>query len=126
MNNANVPENDLTGEALEEVRSDAAEALKPDGLSDKEWEAVRRMRAEEAEERRRVMVWRLPLAELRVAAEDDDEDARDRAAHLFIDRVLAHGWDVDDEISNFCDALMRADGYRQVSLRNHGWVWTKR
>jgi hypothetical protein len=118
----NVPENDLTDEVLEDAPiSPAAEALRPEGLSDREWALVRRDRAEQAAEARRVAAWGPVIDELDEAAGDEGNP---RAA-LFIKRSSAHGWEADDEVESFAFELMRERGYVETQIRGHGLVWEK-
>jgi hypothetical protein len=108
----------------------AAETLRPEGISAEEWELVRIHRARKAEEARRIMAWRAPLADLDEACGDAGvhaagEEAWDRAAARFIERATAHGWQADDEVEGFTRALMRAAGYAEVAVRGHGTVWER-
>jgi hypothetical protein len=110
--------------AVESERNAAAEAMRPEGLTDDEWRLVRRHRAAKAEEARRVAAWAPAIEELNEACDgDDDAVAWDQAAALFVNRAGAHGSDRDLEIENFAAALMRATGHELVEIRNHGSVW---
>jgi hypothetical protein len=64
------------------------------------------------------------IEELNEARDDeDDEEAWDRTAALFIKRAGAHEWRLDEEVEDFVGALMRATGCKLVQIRHHGWVW---
>jgi hypothetical protein len=93
---------------------DAPATLRP--ISDDEWKRVLKDRERQAEERRRAAMWAPPLAELKEAI------GRDEAAQLFIRRARDFGW-AEDVIGDFVDALMKARGFSQEIIRNHGWVW---
>jgi hypothetical protein len=125
----------------------AAEAMRPEGLSDREWALVRRDRAELAEEERRNAVWAPVIEELnkaisfslpltrRCGGKGINSHGGLRAtaktirrhgtepSHSSSKRAGAYGWNRDQEIESFAAALMRSEGYDQVDIRNHGLVW---
>jgi hypothetical protein len=99
---------------VERLEEAVSEALKPEGLSEKEWAVVRRMRAEEAAEARRAAAWRPIIAELEEVGGDigpfgDTPDAWNRIAERFIARVTALGWQADLEVESLAWARKIVD-----------------
>jgi hypothetical protein len=74
------------------------------------------LRAQKAEEQRLNALW-APLFDLL------KPDAMHDTVREFRIRALAYGWQEDDELSAFCEALMAECGYEQKQIRGHGWGW---
>jgi hypothetical protein len=100
-----------------------SDAMKPEGISDREWELIRDDRVKQAQEAERAALWPSVLDQLANAVEEGDPDDWAPSARLFVERARAADWGHD--IEDFAEALMRELGFGQRQIRGHGICWKR-
>jgi hypothetical protein len=93
-------------------------------LDDDELEVLREFRERKARKAEIAGHWKICLADLTGGSEapGDDDEEWDEIAGRFCTIIDLHGW----EIEFLAFALMRALGWREHSMRNHGMTWVRR